>query len=308
MSKQIKTSMPYALIFFFSTFSASLFPQDFENVEIKTVEVTEGVYMLMGRGGNIGVSVGDDGVILIDDQYAPLTEKIRTAIAEISTGQIRFVLNTHWHSDHTGGNEPLGEAGALIVAHANTRKRMTTEQFIDYFQRKQPPAPEVALPVVTFSDAVTLHLNGDEIYAFHVDPAHTDGDAVVFFRKANVVHMGDIYFEGGYPFIDLSSGGSVNGVISAVNRVLNMIDENCKVIPGHGPLSDRDGLLQYRDMLVTVRDKIVTQIQSGKTQEEVLASKPTADFDEGLDQWLPADGFVGILYEDLSKESTSSQN
>ncbi len=303
MSIQIRTSLIYAFSLIFSIFLTSSFAQDFEKVEIKTVEVTEGVYMLIGLGGNIAVCIGDDGIILIDDQFAQLTEKIKTAIAEISTGQIRFVLNTHWHYDHTGGNEPMGKAGALIVAHANTRKRMTTEQFIEFFKHKQPSSPKIALPVVTFTDAVTFHLNNDEIHAFHVDPAHTDGDAIVFFRKANVVHMGDIYFAGGYPFIDVPNGGSVNGIISAVNRVLAMIDKDCKVIPGHGPLSDRDGLQEYRDMLVTVRDQIMAQIAEGKTLTEILASKPTTKFDESQKQWIPADGFVQILYDELSKEA-----
>ena len=296
-----------AVALIFSIFITSSLAQDFEKVEINKVKVSEGVYMLIGSGGNIGVSIGEDGIILIDDQFAQLTEKIKAALAEISAGRIRFVLNTHWHYDHTGGNEPLGEAGALIVAHTNTRKRMTTEQFIEFFKLKQPPSPEIALPVVTFTDAVTLHLNGDEIHAFHVDHAHTDGDAVVFFRKANVVHMGDIYFAGGYPFIDVPNGGSINGVISAADRVLAMIDKDSKVIPGHGSLSDRDGLKEYRDMLVTVRDQIMAQIATGKTLAEVLASKPTTKFDESQKQWMPADGFVQILYDELSKERTSSQ-
>ncbi len=278
-----------------------VFAQDFEQVQIKTEKISEGIYLLIGRGGNIGVSVGEDGVFLIDDQYAPLSEKIKSAVSSINDRPIRFILNTHWHGDHTGGNEAMGEVGALIVAHANVRKRLNSEQFMAAFDRLVPPAPKGALPVVTFTDAVTFHLNGEDIFTFHVESAHTDGDAVVYFKKSNVIHMGDIYFAGGYPFIDLSSGGSVNGVIEAVNQVIRMIDEDTKVIPGHGDLSDRHGLLKYLDMLVTIRDRISIQVQAGKSLDNILASKPTADFDESQDKWFSPENFVKILYEDLSK-------
>lgn len=298
--KQLQlTSKVMAIIFIALTLPA--LAQDFEQVKIKTEKISEGIYMLIGRGGNIGISVGEDGVFLIDDQYAPLSEKIKTAVASLNEGPIRFILNTHWHGDHTGGNEAMGEVGALIVAHENVRKRLNSEQFMAAFDRRVPPAPKGALPVVTFTDAVTFHLNGNDIFVFHVKSAHTDGDAVVYFKKSNVIHMGDIYFAGGYPFIDLSSGGSVNGVIEAVNQVIGMIDEDTKVIPGHGALSDRHGLLKYLDMLVTIRDRISVQVKAGKSLDNILASKPTADFDESQDRWFSPENFVKILYEDLSK-------
>lgn len=298
--KQLQlTSKVMAIIFIALTLPAPA--QDFEQVKIKTEKISEGIYMLIGRGGNIGISVGEDGVFLIDDQYAPLSEKIKTAVASLNEGPIRFILNTHWHGDHTGGNEAMGEVGALIVAHENVRKRLNSEQFMAAFDRRVPPAPKGALPVVTFTDAVTFHLNGNDIFVFHVKSAHTDGDAVVYFKKSNVIHMGDIYFAGGYPFIDLSSGGSVNGVIEAVNQVIGMIDEDTKVIPGHGALSDRHGLLKYLDMLVTIRDRISVQVKAGKSLDNILASKPTADFDESQDRWFSPENFVKILYEDLSK-------
>ena len=178
--------------------------QDFSKVEIKTEKLAEGVWMLTGAGGNIGVFAGDDGVFMIDSQYAPLTDKIRAAIAAVTDKKIRFLLNTHWHGDHVGGNENLGKTGVVIVAQENVRKRMSTEQFNKMFDKKEPPSPAAALPLVTFVDSISFHVNGDEVEAFHVPPAHTDGDAIVYLRKANVLHMGDTFFNGMYPFVDAS--------------------------------------------------------------------------------------------------------
>jgi len=277
--------------------------QDFEKVQITTTKVAEGVSMLSGAGGNIGVSTGADGVFLVDDEWAPMTAKVKAAVAALSDKPIRFVLDTHWHDDHTGGNKDLGEAGVLIVAHDNVRTRMSTEQFIAAFNMKVPPAPPRALPVVTFDDSVTFHLNGDEVHAFHVAPAHTDGDAVVHFRRANVVHAGDIFFNGFYPFIDLSSGGSLRGMITASDRILSLANERTRIIPGHGPLGDRAALQAYRDMLVSVRDRIQPMITAGKTSAQVLAAKPTHDLDEKWGKgFLKPDQFVEIAYASLSKD------
>jgi glyoxylase-like metal-dependent hydrolase (beta-lactamase superfamily II) len=257
--------------------------------------------MLIGQGGNIGVVAGEDGIFLIDDQFAPLTEKIKDAVATIDDGPIRFVFNTHWHGDHTGGNENLGGEGALIVAHENVRQRMSTEQFNAFFNSTQPPSPEAALPVVTFSEAVTFHLNGEEIHAFHVEPAHTDGDAVVHLRTSNAVHMGDLFFSTGYPYIDLSSGGSVNGLIDAAARVLAVTDGETKIIPGHGPLSDRAGLQNFRDMVVTIRDRVQEHINAGRSVDEVIVAGPTADFDEAWGKaFMNGEQFIRIVYESLS--------
>jgi cyclase len=276
--------------------------QNFDTVQIRTVKVTDGVYMLMGSGGNIGVSAGPNGVILIDDQFAPLTDKIKAAVAAINRAPIRFLLNTHWHPDHSGGNENLGKGGVVIVAHENVRRRMSAEQFIAAWDWKVAASPEGALPVVTFTDAVTFYLNGDSISGFHVAPAHTDGDAIVYFRHANVVHMGDIYFQGMYPFIDVSSGGSVDGVIAALDRVLSMTDRNTKIIPGHGPLSSRSELEAYRGMLVTVRDRVRALVRQGKTLAQVQAAKPTAEYDATWGRgFLTSEKFVEILYSDLSR-------
>lgn len=272
---------------------------------IKIHRLTGGLYMLEGRGGNIGVSVGNDGVFLIDDQFAPATEAIRSAIAGITEQPIKFVLNTHWHRDHTGGNENLGRIGAIIVAHENVRRRMSTEQFIKFFDTRVPPAPPAALPVVTFSKDITFHINGDEVYVFHVDNAHTDGDVIVYFRRANVIHMGDLFFSGSYPFIDLSSGGSVQGVIDAVNNTLSMINENTKIIPGHGPVSSMADLSRYWSMLVTISSRVRRLSHSGKTLQEVIAAKPGKEFDQKWGQGLVTpEKFIGIVYEDIQRNPT----
>jgi len=282
----------------------ALAQQDFSKVEIRTEKLSDTVYMLMGAGGNIGLSVGDDAVFLVDDQFAPLTPKIEAAIAKITPKPVKFVLNTHWHFDHTGGNENLGKAGALIVAHENVRKRMSVENFIEFLGMKTQPDPRVALPVVTFTSDVTFHLNGDEIFAQHAPRAHTDGDAIVHFRKSDVVHMGDIMFNKLYPFIDTSSGGTVDGVIAAVDRTLKEVGERTRIIPGHGPLANRADLQAYRTMLATVSGRIRDQLRAKKTLEQVQASKPTAEFDAAWGKgFLSPDRFVEMLYKNMEKRA-----
>ncbi len=276
--------------------------QDFDKVQIKTVKAARNIYMLLGSGGNIGVCTGDDGVFLVDDQFAPLTKKIKAAIGEISDKDIRFVVNTHWHFDHVGGNGNMGETGAVIVAHENVRNRMSTDQFIEFFQKKIPASSKVALPIITFVRDITFHLNEEEIHVFHVNNAHTDGDAIVYFRNSNVIHTGDVYFAGIYPFIDTSSHGSVNGVINAAKNVLSIINDDTKVIPGHGPLSNKAELTGYVDMLISLRDKVSKHISEGKTLKEIQASKTTQEFDEKWGHgFLTPDQFVQILYKDLSR-------
>jgi len=284
--------------------AAPAFAQDdFSKVEIQTEKLSDNVYMMTGSGGNLGVSVGEDGVFLIDDQFAPLTPKIQAAIAKLSAKPVRFMLNTHWHFDHTGGNENLGQAGAIIVAQENVRKRLSSEGFIAFLGMKTQPSPAIALPIVTFTTDVGFHLNGDDIRAFHAPNAHTDGDSVVHFVKANVVHAGDTFFNGLYPFIDASSGGSVAGVLRAADRILAMAGVKTKIIPGHGPLAAKADLKAYRDMLAAVSGNISGQIKQGKTLEQVAASKPSAPFDA---KWgtgfLAPDKFVEMLYGNLKKK------
>jgi cyclase len=254
-------------------------PQDFSKVEIKTEKLADGLHVLFGAGGNIGVSSGPDGVLVIDDDYAPLTDKILAAIKAISPQPVRFVLNTHWHGDHTGGNENLGKAGSVIVAHDNVRRRLSTEQFVAAFNLKVPASPQAALPVITYPQELTFHLNGDELHAVHVTPAHTDGDSFVHFRKARALHMGDTFFNGMYPFIDLSSGGSVDGMIAAADIGLKMADDCTRIIPGHGPVGDVAALRAFGNVLVTVRDRVQKLKSAGRTLEEVIATNPTADLD-----------------------------
>jgi glyoxylase-like metal-dependent hydrolase (beta-lactamase superfamily II) len=273
---------------------------DWSAVEIKAEQVAEGIYMLTGRGGNIGLSVGKSGSFVIDDQYAPLTDKILAAIRAITPDPVRFVVNTHWHGDHTGGNENMGKAGAFVVAHENVRKRMGSEQFSAVFQRATPPSPEGALPVVTFAEGVSFWWNGEEIRVFHVAPAHTDGDAVVHFVKANVVHMGDTFFNGSYPFIDTSSGGRVDGVVAAADQVLAGISDTTRIIPGHGPLATKADLQAYREVVKTIRDRVAKLKAEGKSRDQVLVAKPTADFDA---KWgggfINAERMTGLVYDSL---------
>ena len=296
----MNTKTPLLLAAFLLALPAAA-QQDFSKVEVKAEKMAGGVYMLTGAGGNIGVSAGPDGVFLIDDQYAPLTDRIRAAVATVSDKPVRFVLNTHWQGDHVGGNENLGKTGAVIFAHENVRKRMSTEQFIKLFDSKVPPSPAGALPLVTFIDAVSFHVNGDDIDAFHVPPAHTDGDAIVFFRQANVLHMGDTFFNGIYPLVDLSSGGSIDGMISACDRGLGMGDASTKIIPGHGPAGTKADLKTFRDMLAVSRDAVLPLVKAGKSLDEVKAAKPTAALDEKWGKgFIKPDTWVQILYADLS--------
>lgn len=272
----------------------------FADSRIVVTPIRAGLALLTGEGGNIVASVGEDGTFIIDDQYAELSERIRAALATLSDKPVRFVLNTHFHGDHTGGNEKLGAAGAVIVAQDNVRQRMSRDQFLETFKRDVKAAPAPALPLVTFSDGLTLHLNGQTVQAIHVEHAHTDGDALVWFEQAKVLHMGDLYFNGLYPFIDVDAGGSINGMIAGVQRALTMIDDSVVVVPGHGPLSNRAELAQYGKMLTTLRDRVAALKSQGKSLEQAIAAKPTAEYDAALGgKFISPELLVQLIYRSL---------
>ena len=270
-----------ALGFTLTTLTAPVSAQDFSKVEIQTQKLSDSTYMLTGAGGNIGLSVGEDAVFVIDDQFAPLAPKIKAAIARITAKPVQFVLNTHFHFDHTGGNEAFGKDGALIVAHDNVRRRLSRDQLISLVNSNtpQPASPKVALPVITVAGELTFHINGEEVHAFHVPRAHTDGDLVVHFKQSGVVHMGDTFFNGSYPFIDVSSGGSADGIVAAADRVLALATEKTKIIPGHGPLASKADLQAYRDLVATVSQRIRDLRRDGKSDADIRAAQPAADFD-----------------------------
>jgi glyoxylase-like metal-dependent hydrolase (beta-lactamase superfamily II) len=263
---------------------------------ITVTDLGGGLAMLRGAGGNLLLSTGEDGSFLVDDQYAYQAEGILEEIGKRTEKPLRFVVNTHWHGDHSGGNQAMAEHGAVVVAHENVRRRMATEQFIAAFQRKVPASPEEALPVVTFTDRVTFHWNGHTVRVQHLGPAHTDGDSLVHFEEADVIHTGDTFFHGFYPFMDASSGGRLDGMIAAAEQVLTRTDEDTRIVPGHGPLATPSDLRAYRDMLAGVRDALAPMIEAGRTDDEIVAAKPTAPWDA---RWgggfLKPDAWVRIV-------------
>jgi cyclase len=296
------TKLATAVLLPFLVFSDVL-AQEFDQVQIETVEITDNVYMLIGYGGNIGVSVGEDGTLLIDDQFGELKDKIDAALSEISPHPVRIILNTNWHYDHASGNAAFAESGAIVIAHEQSRVRMQTDQRHPDLGVEVPPYPAAALPVITIKESLTLHLNGDEILVFHIPNAHSDADLAFYFRRANVMHAGDLCFVGGYPYIDTHNGGSIDGMIAAADRLIGMIDGDTRVIPGHGPLTDLAGLQEYREMLSTIRNRVADQIGQGKSLEEIIASSPTAGFDEGREQFVPRELFVEIVFNSLAGTS-----
>jgi len=276
--------------------------QNMTDVEIKAQKMSDNLYMLTGRGGNLGLSVGEDGSFLIDDQYAPLTQKIMAKIDELTDKPVKFVVNTHLHGDHTGGNENFGKTGAYIVAHENVREFLSQTRTIERFGETQTieARPEEGLPVITFSEDINFHWNSEHIHIFHVNPAHTNGDAVIYFKNANVVHTGDIFFNGFYPFFDTEHGGRFQGMIDAVNQIIGKIDKDTKIIPGHGPSASYEDMVAYRDMLQGVYDNMKPLVDSGKSLEEVKRAQPTERYDgEWGNGFLKPDVWVELIYNSM---------
>jgi glyoxylase-like metal-dependent hydrolase (beta-lactamase superfamily II) len=273
-------------------------------VAIKAHPVAEGIHMITGNGGNIGLLTGPDGLVMIDSQYAPLTASILSVVRDLSTEPLRLLINTHWHGDHVGGNANLSKTGPTILAHKNVRTRMEKGQFMETFQREVPPAEKDALPKITFEKELTLHWNGEVLNLFHCPSGHTDGDIVVHFQKANVFHMGDLFFNGMYPFLDVGSGGSSQGLIAAADRVLAMTNEASTIIPGHGPLAKRKDLKDYRDMLATAEASVRLLVEAGLDKEAIIKRKPTEALDERFGKgFMKPDLFTGLLVESIQRST-----
>jgi cyclase len=275
--------------------------QDFSQVQIKTTKLASNFYTLDGQGGTIGVLAGPDGVFMVDAQFAPLSEKIMAAIKQISDGRIRFLVNTHVHGDHTGGNENFGKAGVTILARENLRMRLEKP---NPGANGQPgvPTPPAGLPVITYDSPLTIRMNGEEVRLIPAPAAHTDGDTFVKFVNADVVMTGDFYRSIQYPNIDRANGGSLPGLINALNAVIANAGPNTKIVPGHGPVVDRAAVSAHRDIVLAVRDKVAALVREGKTQEQIVAAKPAADFDAKVQQpGTTGDRFIGQLYAELKK-------
>ncbi|MDP6535798.1 MAG: MBL fold metallo-hydrolase [Gammaproteobacteria bacterium] len=261
--------------------------QDFSNVEITPHHVAGTFYYLQGAGGNIGLSIGEDGVVMIDDQFAPLTDKILAAIRSLNDGEIRFVINTHVHGDHTGGNENLGRMGILILARDEVRVRLSEQQ------------PEAALPVLTYSDAITIHLNGEEVYAFPVPPAHTDGDTFIHFKDSDVIHAGDVFRTTAFPVIDTNNGGSLEGTLAALAMLVGTAGPNTQIVPGHGEVSSRMDVMGFRDMVIDVKNKVAPMVERGMSYDQVAAANPTAAYN---DRYGDPERFLRAVYSELGGE------
>ena len=281
-----KYLIPLLISFLVAPFQ--LYGQDFDNIEITTNHVKGNIYYLEGSGGNIGVIVGDDGVLIVDDQFAPLTNKIEAAITDLTKLPVTFVVNSHFHYDHTDGNENFGRAGAFIVAQDNARRRMESTQVLAS-GREQEAYENVGLPKITFFDSMRFYFNDEPIELIHTGAGHTDGDAQVYFLESNVIHTGDMFVRYVLPFIDQNNGGSLDGMIEATDKLASIINDETIIIPGHGELSNRDDLLNYRDMLVTIRGNLTRAKVQGLTPAEMLGTEPAdgwAPAGDGTNQWL----------------------
>lgn len=274
---------------------------DYSQVQIKATKVAGNVYMLEGAGGNIGVSVGADGILIVDDQFAPLADKIKTSLQSLNPGKLRFILNTHFHGDHTGGNVAFGPE-APIIAHDNVRKRLSTDQYSSIFKSTTKASPKEALPVITFNHSLTVHFNGEEIRAIHFPQGHTDGDSVIFFTTSNVVHLGDDFFAGRFPFVDIDSGGSVEGLTKNIGELIEKIPAGAKLIPGHGPISTIDDLKAYHRMLVETSDIVRKKIAAKKSLDEIKKEGLPAEWNSWGAGFIKTDLWIELVHRSLTNK------
>lgn len=272
--------------------------ENFDSVQIKTTKLTESVYMMEGSGGNIGVCIGTDGTFMIDDQFAPLTKKIKAAIAKITDKPVQFLINTHFHGDHSGGNENFGGEGTIIVSQENSRQRMEADRFFGNPPKNQiADAPKI-LPKITFTQSMNFYYNGETIRVFHLGEAHTDGDAIIYFKKSDVLHMGDVFVRYGFPYIDEPRGGNINGMIETIDTVLSQITDATKIIPGHGGMAVKKDMVEYNNMLKTIRDRVKKLVDEGKTLEQITATNPLSGFEQ---RGISAKDFIKVVYDSVLK-------
>lgn len=291
-----------SLLLLVCTFSVGALAQaDYSRVQIKATKVSGNVHMLEGAGGNIGVSVGPDGILIVDDQFAPLADKIRAALKTLGEGKLRFILNTHWHGDHTGGNVAFGPE-APIIAHDNVRKRLSTEQRVEFFKQTYPAAPKEALPVITFDHSLSVHFNGEEIRAIRYPNGHTDGDSVIFFTTSNVVHLGDNFFAGRFPFVDVDNGGNVVGLARNIGEIITKIPDGAKLIPGHGPLSTIDDLKLYHRMLLETTDVVRKKLAAGKTLDQIKSEGFAEEWKSWGTGFIKPDQWIELIHASLTKK------
>ncbi len=295
----------FSLALLASLSSQAAAQQDFSKVEIKAEILAPGVAVLFGQGGNIGVSFGPDGTVLIDDQFAPLTPKIQEAVANLRASPVKYLINTHWHFDHSGGNENLGKAGAVIMAHDNVRVRMAAGATVAGVT--VPPAAAIALPVITYEHGLKLHINGDELRTIHTGGGHTDGDSIVVWKNANIIHMGDLFVTGGLPFIDISSGGNAVHLLATIEKAISLTNAQTKIIPGHGAMADQAKLIAWRDMLKAVIGKVDAGIKAKKSLAQIQATKPAAPW-EVARAFISGDAFVDAVYKSLTTSSRTHRH
>ena len=282
--------------------TASGFSMDFPHVTVSIQKLTDHIYYLLGSGANVTASVGPDGILLVDCEFAPMTPKLKESLAQLNPGPIKYLIDTHWHSDHTGGNAGFAKDGTVVIAQANVLERMSHPQFLPYFQVKTEPAPPEMLPKITFASEMTLHFNGEDVQMFHLGRAHTDGDTIVYFPKSNVLCMGDIYINGLYPIIDIGSAGTINGYFPTIDKAISLINDQTQVVPGHGPVGTKKSLTFYRDMLLTLRDRIAALKQQGKTLAEIEKTNPSKEFDpDWASDRVGPNNVTQMIYESMGQ-------